>query len=60
LAFLKAIESKSSDVYLTSIGKSDEGKDIPVAVLARITDVSINTIRIIYVYESKCRRSGWT
>lgn len=35
IAFLKAIESKSSEVYLTSMGKSLEGKDIPVAVLAR-------------------------
>jgi hypothetical protein len=35
MAFLKAIESKSGDVYLTSMGKSLEGKDIPVAVLAR-------------------------
>lgn len=35
MAFLKAIESKSNEVYLTSMGKSPEGKDIPVAVLAR-------------------------
>ncbi len=35
MAFLKAIESKSDEVYLTSMGKSLEGKDIPVAVLAR-------------------------
>lgn len=35
MAFLKAIESKSNEVYLTSMGKSLEGKDIPVAVLAR-------------------------
>lgn len=35
MTFLNAIESKSSEVYLTSMGKSPEGKDIPVAVLAR-------------------------
>ena len=33
--FLKAIESKSSEVFLTSMGKSYEGRDIPVAVLSR-------------------------
>jgi hypothetical protein len=32
MAFLKAIETKSGEVYLTSMGKSLEGKDIPVAV----------------------------
>lgn len=35
MAFLQAIESKSSDVFLTSMGKSQEGKDIRVAILAR-------------------------
>lgn len=35
MAFLKAIESKSGEVFITSMGKSLEGKDIPVAVLAR-------------------------
>lgn len=35
MAFLKAIESKSNEVYVTSMGKSLEGKDIPVAVLSR-------------------------
>jgi Zinc carboxypeptidase len=35
MAFLKAIEIKSNEVHLTSMGKSLEGKDIPVAVLAR-------------------------
>lgn len=40
LAFLKAIESKSDEVYLTTMGKSPEGKDIPVAVLARPTITS--------------------
>jgi hypothetical protein len=35
MAFLKAIESRSGEVYLTSMGKSPEGKDIPVAILAR-------------------------
>lgn len=35
MGFLKAIETKSTEVYLTSMGKSLEGKDIPVAVLAR-------------------------
>lgn len=35
MAFLQAIGSKSGEVYLTSMGKSLEGKDIPVAVLAR-------------------------
>lgn len=42
MAFLKAIESKSNEVFLTSMGKSLEGKEIPVAVLARpkITSVA--------------------
>lgn len=35
MTFLKAIESKSDEVFITSMGKSPEGKDIPVAVLAR-------------------------
>lgn len=35
MSFLKAIESKSNEVYLTSMGKSFEGKEIPVAVLSR-------------------------
>lgn len=34
MAFLKAIESQSADVHLTAMGKSPEGKDIPVAILA--------------------------
>ena len=35
MAFLTAIQAKSGDVHLISMGKSLEGKDIPVAVLAR-------------------------
>lgn len=34
MGFLKAIEPKSEQVHLISMGKSPEGKDIPVAVLA--------------------------
>lgn len=33
--FLEAIKSKSEEVHLISMGKSLEGKDIPVAVLSR-------------------------
>lgn len=35
--FLKSIEEKSRFVHLTSMGKSPEGKDIPVAILSNPT-----------------------
>ncbi len=35
ITFLDAIRSKSEEMHLTSMGKSLEGKDIPVAILAR-------------------------
>src|SRR6185503_17742421 len=35
MTFLEAIKSKSAEVSLISMGKSLEGKDIPVAILAR-------------------------
>lgn len=35
MTFLEAIKSKSEHVQLLSMGKSQEGKDIPVAVLSR-------------------------
>ena len=34
MAFLTAVKSKSSNVHIISMGKSLEGKDIPVAILA--------------------------
>jgi len=34
IAFLDAIKSKSNNVHVISMGKSFEGKDIPVAILA--------------------------
>lgn len=54
MAFLKAIESKSNEVYLTIMGKSPEGKDIPVAVLARPKISSVSEARasgkvIVYI-----------
>lgn len=35
VSFLDAIKSKSEDVHIMSMGKSLEGKEIPVAILAR-------------------------
>jgi Zinc carboxypeptidase len=35
VAFLDAIKAQSNEVHITSMGKSLEGKEIPVAVLAR-------------------------
>jgi hypothetical protein len=35
MSFLDAIKAKSEEVHVTSMGKSLEGKDIPVAILAR-------------------------
>src|SRR5688572_30330369 len=35
MSFLNAIKSKSNDVQLISMGKSLEGKEIPVAILAK-------------------------
>ena len=32
--FLNTIQSQSANMHLTSMGKSPEGKDIPVAILA--------------------------
>lgn len=35
MSFLETIKAQSNDVHITSMGKSMEGKEIPVAVLAR-------------------------
>lgn len=54
MAFLTAIQAKSGEVHVISMGKSQEGKDIPVAVLARPKITSVQEAKasgklIIYI-----------